>query len=144
MKTKVISAFDANNDRICKGDLFTVCGLQVIIKSPEAVEVAKRAYRDNLQYATEDWIDEQVSKLYAGVSLAYDSQHTSQSGIISIDHDSIDAIRAALELEFGNPETSNISIEYLGYNEALNDHWAVWSLEVEVDEDNDIVSWVEY
>lgn len=143
MEKKTISAFDANNG-FCSGDLFTACGLQVIIKSPEAVEVAKVAYRDNLQYATEDWIDEQVSKLHEGVSLAYDSQHTSQSGIISIDHDSIDAIRASLELEFGKPETANSPIEYLDYNEALNDHWAVWSLEVEVDEDNDIVSWVEY
>ncbi|MDO4691908.1 MAG: hypothetical protein Q4A64_03435 [Porphyromonadaceae bacterium] len=143
METKVISAFDANNG-FCSGDLFTDCGLQVIIKSPEAVEVAKVAYRDNLQYATEDWIDEQVSKLYVGVSLAYDSQHTSQSGIISIDHDSIDAIRAALELEFGKPETANAPIEYLGYDEAHNDHWAVWSLEVEVNDDNDIISWVEY
>lgn len=129
METKVISAFDANNG-FCSGDLFTACGFAIIIKSREALAVANKVLAE--------W-DE--TPLDAPTNLVYDSD---VAGCSDYSHDIMDAIREALEAELGKPETANAPIEYLGYNEALNDHWAVWSLEVEVDEDNDIVSWVEY
>lgn len=129
METKTISAFDANNG-FCRGDLFTACGFAIIIKSHEALAVANKVIEEQEDVAMLD-LD----------NLVYDSDAVGNS---DYSHDIMDAVREALEAEFGKPETQNSPIEYLGYTEANNDHWAVWSREVEVDEDGEIVAWVEY
>lgn len=129
METKTISVLDANNG-FCSGDLFTACGFEVIVKSDEALAIANKVLAE--------W-DEPL--LTQATNLVYDSD---VRGCSDYSHDVMDAIRSALEAEFGKPETANSPIEYLGYEEARNDHWAVWSREVEADEDGDIISWVEY
>lgn len=128
MATKVVSVFDANNG-FCSRDLFTAAGFEVIIKSDEALAVANKVISE--------WGEGQLDK---ATNLVYDSD---VRGCSDYSHDIMDAIRSALEAEFGRPGTTNSPIESLGYDEARNSHWAVWSREVEADQDGNIIRWLE-
>lgn len=131
MKTMIVSLFDANH-KIENGDLFSTCGLEITLMSKSATNVANLV----LLKLNKPLLEENAI-------LVYDSD---MKGCSDYDHSTLDAIREALEDAFGKPYLHNSPIEYLGYVGYENhstSHWGVWSRRVKVDDDYNILEYIE-
>lgn len=141
MATQVISLID-NKDPHCEpisiAEALVYGGLQVLVKSEQALKLANKII--------EDFSFEDEALMHVGVCICYDCHHTTTDGkMVQLSGFVSDEIRRQFEINFGSPELENSKIEWLGYDSQVsNPHWSVWSQEVKVDEDGNIVEWIEY
>lgn len=113
--------------------------LTIVIKSQEAFEVFQKiAAQEEYEYETERNMPKSA-KCY----LTYDAE-TASDTVFSYSEPLLDEVRAELEKEFGKPETETAPIKGLGYEETENDHWAIWSQDVYLDEDGDIIEFEQH
>lgn len=141
MATRIISVIDnkdPHHEPVSITEALEYGGLQVLVKSEEALALANRII--------EDFGFENDVLMGVGVCICYDCHHTTTDGtMVQLSSIVADEIRRQFEINFGSPELENSKIEWLGYDSQVsNPHWSVWSQEVKVDEDGNIVEWIEY
>lgn len=149
MVTKVISLVDQIKATTVH-EAKTFGGLQVILKSQEAIDAVLSALKvvaDKWDsYDEYDRLCETIDgrdKSDHNIYLCEDSDVAIYPGMTHM-LKSIDVYELLTDA-FGLPELENSPIVSLGFGQDNpNEHWSVWSQEVEVDKDYNILSYIEY